>query len=85
MIELLYSCALRVSELVGINLEDIDMNEGFVKVMGKGGKARFSPMGQTTIDVLKRYIKQRPNCANRCSIHKSKKYKNFNKNSSKCR
>ena len=62
MIELLYSCALRVSELVGINFEDIDMDEGFVKVMGKGGKARFSPMGQTTIDVLKRYIKQRPNC-----------------------
>ena len=62
MIELLYSCALRVSELVGINLEDIDMNEGFVKVMGKGNKARFSPMGQTTIDVLKRYIKQRSNC-----------------------
>ena len=62
MIELLYSCALRVSELVGINLEDIDMNEGFVKVMGKGGKARFSPMGQTTIEVLKRYVKQRPNC-----------------------
>ena len=63
MIELLYSCALRVSELVGINFEDIDMDEGFVKVMGKGGKARFSPMGQTTIDVLKRYIKQSPNCA----------------------
>jgi len=63
MIELLHSCALRVSELVGINFEDIDMDEGFVKVMGKGGKARFSPMGQTTIDVLKRYIKQRPNCA----------------------
>ena len=63
MIELLYSCALRVSELVGINLEDIDMNEGFVKVMGKGGKARFSPMGQTTIDVLKLYLEQRPNCS----------------------
>ena len=63
MIELLYSCALRVSELVGINLEDIDMDEGFVKVMGKGGKARFSPMGQTTVDVLKRYIKQRPSYA----------------------
>ena len=63
MIELLYSCALRVSELVGINLEDIDMDEGFVKVMGKGGNARFSPMGQKTVDVLKRYIKQRPSCA----------------------
>ena len=63
MIELLYSCALRVSELVGINFEDIDMDEGFVKVMGKGGKARFSPMGQTTVDVLKRYIKHRPSSA----------------------
>lgn len=62
MIELLYSCALRVSELVGINLEDIDIDEGFVKVIGKGSKSRFSPVGQTTIDVLKRYIKLRPKC-----------------------
>ena len=62
MIELLYSCALRVSELVGINLEDIDMDEGFVKVIGKGSKSRFSPVGQTTIDVLKRYINLRPKC-----------------------
>ena len=62
MIELLYSCALRVSELVGINLEDIDMDEGFVKVIGNGSKSRFSPVGQTTIDVLKRYIKLRPKC-----------------------
>ena len=62
MIELMYSCGLRVSELVGINLSDFDMTEGFVKVMGKGGKARFSPMGQATIDVLKSYISQRPVC-----------------------
>ena len=43
MIELLYSCGLRVSELVGINVLDFDLNEGFVKVTGKGSKARFSP------------------------------------------
>ncbi len=43
MIELLYSCGLRVSELVGIDVLDFDLNEGFVKVMGKGSKARFSP------------------------------------------
>ena len=55
-------CTLLMSCSFGINFEDIDMDEGFVKVMGKGGNARFSPMGQTTIDVLKRYIKQRPNC-----------------------
>ena len=63
MIELLYSCGLRVSELVGINLTDFDMSEGFVKVIGKGGKARFSPMGKTTTSVLKDYIKQRPVCS----------------------
>jgi integrase/recombinase XerC len=62
MIELMYSCGLRVSELVGINLSDFDTTEGFVKVMGKGGKARFCPIGQTTIDVLKSYIKRRPIC-----------------------
>ncbi|MBT3456750.1 MAG: tyrosine recombinase XerC [Thiotrichales bacterium] len=63
MIELLYSCGLRVSELVGINLADFDLSEGFVKVMGKGGKARFSPIGEATIDVLKRYLEMRPNCS----------------------
>jgi len=63
MIELLYSCGLRVSELVGINLADFDLSEGFVKVMGKGGKARFSPIGEATIDVLKRYLEMRHNCS----------------------
>tara|TARA_Y100000385_G_C12997767_1_gene595723 strand:+ start:52 stop:966 length:915 start_codon:yes stop_codon:yes gene_type:complete len=63
MIELLYSCGLRVSELVGVNLADFDLSEGFVKVMGKGGKARFSPIGEATIDVLKRYLEMRPNCS----------------------
>ena len=63
VIELLYSCGLRVSELVGINLADFDLSEGFVKVMGKGGKARFSPIGEATIDVLKRYLEMRPNCS----------------------
>ena len=62
MIELLYSCGLRVSELVSINLADFDMNEGFVKVMGKGGKARFSPVGEVTLSVLKRYLEKRPHC-----------------------
>ncbi len=62
MIELLYSCGLRISELVGINLEDFDLSEGFVKVMGKGGKARFSPIGEATINVLKKYLEKRPLC-----------------------
>ena len=60
MIELLYSCGLRVSELVGINTKDLDVNEGFVRVMGKGGKARFSPIGSSAINVLKTYLTKRP-------------------------
>ena len=62
MIELLYSCGLRVSELVGIDVLDFDINEGFVKVMGKGSKARFSPIGASAISVLKKYIEKRPDC-----------------------
>lgn len=60
MIELLYSCGLRVSELVGINIKDLDVNEGFVRVMGKGGKARFSPIGSSAINVLEIYLTKRP-------------------------
>ena len=60
MIELLYSCGLRVSELVGINTKDLDVNEGFVRVMGKGGKARFSPIGSSAINVLETYLTKRP-------------------------
>ena len=60
MIELLYSCGLRVSELVGINIKDLDVNEGFVRVMGKGRKARFSPIGSSAINVLETYLTKRP-------------------------
>ena len=60
MIELLYSCGLRVSELVGINIKDLDVNEGFVRVMGKGGNARFSPIGSSAINVLETYLTKRP-------------------------
>ncbi len=60
MIELLYSSGLRVSELVGINIKDLDVNEGFVRVMGKGGKTRFSPIGSSAINVLKTYLTKRP-------------------------
>ena len=60
MIELMYSCALRVSELVGVNIADVDVTEGFVKIMGKGAKARYSPVGQSAIEAIKRYLSKRP-------------------------
>jgi len=62
IVELIYSCALRVSELVSIDINDMDFKEGFVKVMGKGAKARFVPVGQSAIVAIKRYLSKRPVC-----------------------
>ena len=48
MLETLYSCGLRVSELVGLKLSDLFFEEGFIKVTGKGNKQRFVPIGFST-------------------------------------
>lgn len=57
MLELLYACGLRVSELVGIKLTEVSVNEGVVRVTGKGSKTRLVPMGEEAADWLSRYIK----------------------------
>ena len=64
MIELMYSCGLRVSELVGIDINDLDLEEGFVRVKGKGGKTRFSPIGSSAINAVEMYLPKRPSCEN---------------------
>ncbi|MEO1031907.1 MAG: site-specific tyrosine recombinase [Bacteroidota bacterium] len=48
IIETLYSCGLRVSELIELKLSDLFFEEGFIKVTGKGNKQRFVPIGDTT-------------------------------------
>ena len=48
ILETLYGCGLRVSELVGLQLSDLYFDEGFIKVTGKGNKQRFVPVGDTT-------------------------------------
>jgi integrase/recombinase XerD len=48
MLETLYSCGLRVSELVGLKISDLFFEEGFIKVTGKGNKQRFVPIGFST-------------------------------------
>ncbi len=58
IMELLYSCGIRVSELTGLNLSDIDFKERLVKVTGKGDKERIVPVGKKALDAVERYIEQ---------------------------
>ncbi len=56
MLELVYSCGLRVSELIGLCLFDLNLEVGFVRVKGKGGKERLVPIGDPAKEALKRYL-----------------------------
>jgi len=55
MLETLYSCGLRVSELVTLKLSDLFFEEGFVKITGKGNKQRFVPIGISTQQFINHY------------------------------
>jgi integrase/recombinase XerC len=59
ILELLYSSGLRVSELVGLNLDQLDPDLGIVRVMGKGRKERVVPVGGKAIDALRVYVEGR--------------------------
>jgi integrase/recombinase XerC len=54
--ELLYGCGLRISELVGLNLEDFDFNERWIRVRGKGKKERQVPYAGKAVVALERYL-----------------------------
>lgn len=56
MLELMYATGMRVSELVGLTFNQINLNQGVVRIIGKGGKERLIPMGEVAIDCLQRYL-----------------------------
>lgn len=56
MLELLYACGLRVSELTSLELAQVSLNQGVVRVFGKGRKERLVPMGETALQLLRRYL-----------------------------
>jgi integrase/recombinase XerC len=59
ILETLYSAGLRVSELVGINLDDLDLVDGYVRVRGKGKRERFAPLGSHAIVAIRDWLKVR--------------------------
>ncbi len=61
ILELLYGCGLRVSELTGLKVEDLDITAGFVKLTGKGSKQRIVPVGKPALLALKKYFEVRLN------------------------
>ena len=58
IIEILYGCGLRVSELINLKVSDLFFEEGFIKVTGKGNKQRFIPIGPTTVKYITIYISE---------------------------
>jgi integrase/recombinase XerD len=56
MLELLYATGLRVSELVSLKIKDLNLEDGFLLCLGKGGKERIVPIGDTAASAIRRYI-----------------------------
>ena len=59
MLEVLYSCGLRVSELVSLHISDLFPEEGFIRVIGKGNKQRLVPLGEPARDQIKYWMADR--------------------------
>ena len=59
MLEVLYSCGLRVSELISLRYSDVYFDEGFIRVEGKGSKQRLVPISETAIREIKNYLLDR--------------------------
>ena len=57
MLELLYATGLRVSELVGLTVTQVNLGQGVVRVLGKGGRERLVPLGEDALDWLTRFIR----------------------------
>ncbi len=64
MLETLYSCGLRVTELINLKLSNLLLDEGFVRVVGKGDKERITPIGSIAIKQIKIYVASKRNHMN---------------------
>jgi integrase/recombinase XerD len=70
MLEVLYGCGLRVSELVALEVPRVNMRQGVIRVSGKGSKERLIPLGAEAMHWLERYMREaRPNLLGQASSH----------------
>ncbi|WP_336367134.1 site-specific tyrosine recombinase XerD [Marinobacter sp. C2H3] len=58
MLEVLYGCGLRVSELTGLRVDQVNLRQGVIRIVGKGNKERLVPLGEEAVDWLLRYMKE---------------------------
>lgn len=58
MLEMMYASGLRVSELIGLDLANVNLNQGVLRIRGKGGKERLVPTGEEALDWLRRYLRE---------------------------
>jgi integrase/recombinase XerD len=65
IVELMYSCGLRISEVTTLKTSQVNLREGYIAVTGKGAKERIVPIGSVALDLLKRYL-----LSARCEIAK---------------
>lgn len=63
IVELFYSSGLRLQELVGLDLTDVNLQEGIMRVLGKGSKTRLLPVGSHAVSAMKRWLTRRPSWA----------------------
>ncbi len=66
IMELFYSAGIRLSELAGLNMEDINFPQGLIKIRGKGRKERIIPVGGPALAALQRYLPQRAELLSKC-------------------
>lgn len=72
LFETMYSSGLRVSELVGLNISDVDLISNLVKVLGKGKKERIVPVGDKAVEAIRHYMAQRGGDHGPLFLNKSK-------------
>lgn len=58
MLEVLYACGLRVSELIHLSLSEVNLNAGWLQITGKGNKTRLVPLGEVALEILGNYLRE---------------------------